>query len=84
VLPVVFAVALLTTGTGFCTVKLNDPEAVGEATLTAVMVTGFTLGIPAGGVYCPLLLMVPVVLFPPVTPFTCHVTLVLPALVTTE
>jgi hypothetical protein len=81
---VVFAVALVTAGTGFCTVKLSDPEIVGEATLTAVIVTGFVLGIAVGGVYWPLLVIVPLVLFPPATPLTCHVTLVLLALVTTE
>ena len=83
-MPVVFAVALVRIGIGFCTVRLNDPEFVGEATLTAVMVTGFALGIAAGGVYWPLLLIVPVVPLPPGTPFTCHVTLVLLAFVTTE
>jgi hypothetical protein len=50
VFPVVFAVALETMGTGFWTVTLSEPELVGDATLTAVMVTGFVLGIVAGGV----------------------------------
>jgi hypothetical protein len=47
------------------------------------MVTGLVPGIAAGGVYRPLLLIAPFVLSPPVTPFTCHVTLVLVELATT-
>jgi len=69
-------VAALSTGTGFCTVSLNVPEAEAEAALTAEIVTGFVAGMVAGGVYRPLLLIVPFVASPPVTPFTCQVTLV--------
>jgi hypothetical protein len=54
-----------------------EPETLGAATLTAEMVTGFVEGIVAGGVYRPLVLIVPVAAAPPVTPFTCHVTAVL-------
>ena len=73
-MPVLFAVAIESTGTGFWTVSPIEPETVGAATLTAEIVTGFVLGIVVGGVYSPLPLMVPLVLLPPVTPLTCHVT----------
>jgi hypothetical protein len=68
VFPVVFAVAEVTIGTAFCTVSLNVTKAVDEATLTVEIITGFVFEIVAGGVYRPLLLMVPFVASPPVTP----------------
>jgi hypothetical protein len=71
------AVAALNTGTGFSSASCADPETVGEATLTADTVTVFAVGTAAGGVYTPPLDIVPNVLLPPATPFTCHVTVVL-------
>jgi hypothetical protein len=59
-----------------------DPEAVGAATLTAVIVKGLVVGMAAGGVYTPALVMVPTVLLPPATVLTCHVTAVLVTLAT--
>jgi len=84
VVPVEFAVALVTTGIGFSIVSVRNAESVGEATLTAVIVTEFVLGSSAGAVYKPLLEMIPVPGVPPVTPFTDQVTLVLAALATTD
>jgi len=55
---------------------------LGEATLTAVTVTVFVVGMLAGGVYTPPVVIVPTVPLPPVTPFTCHVTALLARLVT--
>jgi hypothetical protein len=46
------------------------------------MVIVFGLGIVAGGVYRPAAEIVPVVLLPPATPFTCHVTAVFVVFVT--
>jgi hypothetical protein len=69
-------VADVITGTGFSTLIEAEPDVEGEATLTAVIVTGSTVGIAAGGVYTPELLIVPTLLFPPATVFTCQVTAV--------
>lgn len=51
-----------------------EPDAAGEATLTALTVTGLFAGSDAGGVYMPDAEMVPTELLPPVTLLTCHVT----------
>jgi hypothetical protein len=61
------------TGGGF-TVSEADPDALVVTTLVAVTVTVAGLGTAAGAVYSPLALMVPIVLFPPGTPFTDQVT----------
>jgi hypothetical protein len=61
---------------GLKTLSWTEPEVDGEATLTAVMVTGFVAGRTAGGVYTPALVMVPTLLLPPATVLTCHVTAV--------
>jgi hypothetical protein len=74
--------ALVTAGMGFHTVSVAVPVNVGAATLTAVMVTGLVAGIAAGGVYSPLVEIVPSVVDPPTTPFTCQVTPVLASLLT--
>jgi len=70
------AVADVIAGTGFSTLIEAEPEVEGAATLTAVIVTGSTVGIAAGGVYTPELVIVPTLLFPPATVSTCHVTAV--------
>jgi hypothetical protein len=67
-------VAVLTTAIGFQTASLSDPEAAGEATLTADIVTESGFGRVAGGVNSPVDEIVPVAVAPPTTPFTCHVT----------
>jgi hypothetical protein len=54
----------------------------GAATLAAEIVTGLVDGTVAGGVYSPVVEMVPVEADPPVTPFTCQVTALLDSLVT--
>ena len=59
-----------------------EPEANVDNVLTAVMVTGLTVGIAAGGVYTPDPVIVPTLLFPPATAFTCHVTSVSATLAT--
>src|SRR6266852_5386873 len=51
---------------------------------TAVTVTVAGLGAAAGAVYKPAAVIVPTVAFPPVTPFTCHVTAVFVVPVTVE
>ena len=76
------AVAAEMLGTGFHTLTCAEPVVVGELTLMAVTVTVSGLGKLAGGVYTPPLLIVPTLLLPPVTPFTCHVTDVVGRLVT--
>ena len=76
------AVAEVMTGMGLTTLSWADPEVEGEATLTAVMVKGLVVGMAAGGVYTPALVMVPTVLLPPETVVTCHVTAVLVSLAT--
>jgi len=76
------AVADASTGTGLRRLSCADPDAVGEATLTAVTVTESVVGSTAGGVYTPAAVMVPTLLLPPVTPFTCQVTAVLVRIVT--
>ncbi len=47
-----------------------------SATEIAFTVTGFVPGTAAGAVYSPVALIVPLVAFPPTTPFTCQVTAV--------
>ena len=74
--------AVVTAGKGFHTVSLAVPVTVDADTLIAVMVTGLVAGIAVGGVYKPLAEIVPSVLDPPVTPFTCQVTDVDGSLVT--
>ena len=59
-----------------------EPEAVVEAVLVAVIVTVLGFGIAAGGVYTPLVEIVPYVLLPPAIEFTLHVTPVLVVLTT--
>ena len=76
------AVAEVMTGTGLTTLSWADPEVDGEATLTAVIVKGLVVGMAAGGVYTPALVMMPTVLLPPATVLTCHVTAVLVKLTT--
>ena len=76
------AVAAVIAGIGLRMLSCAEPDTLGEATLTAVMVTVFEAGIVAGGVYTPAVLMVPTVLLPPGTPSTCHVTAVLVMLLT--
>jgi hypothetical protein len=63
-------------------VTVADPDLVVSATETAVTVTAAGLGTAAGAVYSPVALIVPTVAFPPVTPFTCHITLVFAAYAT--
>jgi hypothetical protein len=57
-------------------VALALPVSAGLAAAIAVMETPAGLGIIAGAVYAPMAVIVPVVEFPPATPFTCQVTLV--------
>src|SRR5580692_481027 len=49
---------------------------LGTSLIKAVMVTLAGLGMAAGAVYSPALVMVPTVALPPVMPFTCQVTVV--------
>jgi hypothetical protein len=61
--------------TATVTVTLADPDLVESACDTAVTVTVAGFGTFAGAVYTPLGEIDPVVApFPPVVPFTCHVT----------
>ena len=71
-----------TTGIGFKIDSVCEAEATGVACVTAVMVKVFGLGIVAGGVYRPVVEIVPVALLPPATPFTCQVTAALVVFVT--
>jgi hypothetical protein len=73
---------LAITGVGFHKVTALCPAAVESATLTASTVTVFGFGSVAGAVYTPVELTVPVADAPPVTPFTCQVTLELEVPVT--
>jgi hypothetical protein len=59
------------------TVTLAVADFVLSATETAFTVTVAGFGTAAGAVYRPDVEIVPTVEFPPVTLFTCHVTLVL-------
>ena len=69
--------------TATVTVTLADPDFVGSACDTAVTVTIAGVGIFAGAVYSPVAEIDPVVAgFPPMTPFTFQVTVVLVVLVT--
>lgn len=54
-----------------------DADFAGSATLTAVTVTVAGLGTDEGALYSPLVLIVPVDVLPPATPFTFQVTCVL-------
>lgn len=65
---------LASTGAGFCKVTALLPVAEASAELTAPTVTVLELGRVIGAVYNPDELIVPVVAFPPVAPFTCQVT----------
>jgi hypothetical protein len=60
-----------------------NPETDGDCTLTAVTFTVLFTGITDGGVYTPAAVIVPTVLLPPATPFTCQVTAVFARLLTT-
>lgn len=64
-------------GGGGSTVTPALAEALGCATLSAVIVT-ITPGTADGAVYTPFVLIVPTADVPPGTPFTCHVTAVFP------
>jgi hypothetical protein len=55
---------------------MAEPEADGLAAETAVTVTVAGLGTELGAVYSPVALMLPTFALPPVTPFTCQVTVV--------
>jgi hypothetical protein len=55
------------------TVAVADPDLVESTTLVAVTVIGFVAGKEAGAIYVPPEI-VPVCAFPPVAPFTAHVT----------
>jgi hypothetical protein len=70
------------TGAGYARAAVAEPDFVVSAWLTAVMVTDGGFGAESGAMYSPLLEIVPTELFPPVTPFTCHVTTVLAVPVT--
>jgi hypothetical protein len=67
---------LASTGRGFSKVRVLAPDAVASAELTARTVTVLEFGTMFGAVYKPEALIVPVAVFPPATPFTCHVTAV--------
>jgi len=69
-------------GSGFRIASVAAPTTEGAATLAAVIVTVFGEGIVAGGVYSPVIEIVPVALDPPLMPFTCQVTEELGSLVT--
>jgi hypothetical protein len=69
-------------GAGGCTVTVAVPTADGLAALVACTVTVAGLGIAAGALYIPEAETVPTVEFPPVTPFTLHVTAVFVEFVT--
>lgn len=75
-LPAVIVVGwmLASIGVGFQSVTALCPAALESAALTACTVTVFGLGNVAGAVKTPIVLIVPVVDTPPVTPFTCQVT----------
>ena len=51
-----------------------EPETLGDATLTAVTVTVLLVGIDCGRRVNAGARILPTVLLPPATPFTCHVT----------
>src|SRR5437660_679950 len=65
------------TGAGGVIVICAEDDLLGSACDMAVTVTVAGLGTVTGPVYKPELEIVPVVVFPPVTPFTCQVTAVL-------
>lgn len=56
--------------------RLLVPDAVASAELTARTITVLGLGTMFGAAYKPEALIVPVAVFPPDTPFTCHATAV--------
>ncbi len=58
-------------------VTCEEPERIELAADTAATVTVAGDGTVIGAVYMPELEMVPTVVLPPATPFTCHVTDVL-------
>jgi hypothetical protein len=65
---------LASTGRGFSNVRELVPDAVESAALTARTITVLGFGTMFGAVYKPDALIVPVAVFPPATPLTCHVT----------
>jgi hypothetical protein len=68
---------LAKTGAGFQSVTVLLPIAVASAELTAFTATVLELGTLLGAVYIPDDVISPVAALPPVTPFTCQVTVVL-------
>jgi hypothetical protein len=71
-------IEILTGGeTGAVMVTVAEADLVASACETAVTVTVAGLGTLAGALKTPAVEIVPVVAFPPVTPFTCQVTAVL-------
>jgi hypothetical protein len=62
------------TDIGVATVTVASAVLVVSALEITVMVTAAGLGIEAGAVYSPVPDMVPCVVLPPVTPFTCQIT----------
>jgi hypothetical protein len=75
-------VAELTAGAGFRIASTADPDTPVRVWLTAVIVTVFGEGNVAGGVYSPVVEIVPAEFDPPGTPFTCQLTAVLVVFVT--
>lgn len=67
----------MVTPTAVVMVTVAEADLVVSAWETAVTVTVAGLGTVAGAVYKPAVEIVPTVLLPAVTPFTCHVTAVL-------
>jgi len=65
-------IELNTIGTRMVAVEL--PNFVAFWVLVAAMVTLAGFGTVAGALYCPLVVIIPIVLFPPTTPFTDQVT----------
>jgi hypothetical protein len=69
-------VTLVSTGIGFIKVTAALLDAAESAALTARTVTEPELGTLPGAVYMPEELITPVAVLPPVTPFTCQLTVV--------
>jgi hypothetical protein len=59
---------------GSVTVAVAVPKRFGTAFETALMVTAAGFGTRRGAVYMPPVEIMPIVEFPPATPFTCHCT----------
>src|SRR5271165_6606853 len=64
--------AMLTAVCGRVTVTAAAAETLESATSTADTLTVAGLGTAAGAIYKPAVVIVPIVEFPPATPFTCH------------